>query len=272
MNDKNRIPGILSSVLIILASYIFVFFLNSLIIQMMVGKETSQIPPSTLKWFIGLMEFLLLVLPTWYLIRMKYDVKQIYFLKKTNWNYLFWVLVFSVGIFPLTDELDRIVQQIFHFEPIGEEFFEMMKYNSLGEFIFLLFSIAGVASFSEELLFRGLIFKSVSNKLGPIQGILFSALIWAILHGIINWTLQIFIIGLILGLLVYISKSIWPPVLFHAVNNGLTLLFVNTNEHVIQAYYEAHGHVKPLILVIAIIIVFFSAKKCLFRGTKSVKL
>ena len=80
--------------------------------------------------------------------------------------------------------------------------------------------------FAEELFFRGVLFVWIRNKLGFWIGAIISAAIFGILHGDISVAGATFVMGLILAWFYENSKSLWPPIMIHAVYNSLELIFL----------------------------------------------
>ncbi|GAA1645970.1 CPBP family intramembrane glutamic endopeptidase [Actinoplanes couchii] len=75
----------------------------------------------------------------------------------------------------------------------------------------------------EELLFRGVIANAL-NRYGWWAGVLLSAAIFALAHGI-NVILPVaFLVGVLSAILFRRTGSIWPSVLVHVVNNGVSTL------------------------------------------------
>jgi len=78
-------------------------------------------------------------------------------------------------------------------------------------------------AFMEELLFRGILLERVEALTGKWLSLLATALVFALAHVQVNYTAQVagfvafvFVLGLLWGLLMQKSKSIWGSVLFHA--------------------------------------------------------
>lgn len=95
------------------------------------------------------------------------------------------------------------------------------------EVILLLILVAGVVPFAEELFFRGLVYPLMRRDLGPALAIPLNAAVFALVHVIPQLLPGLFVIGLILTYLRERSGSIWPGVLYHALQNGLALLLIN---------------------------------------------
>ncbi|MXZ03271.1 MAG: CPBP family intramembrane metalloprotease [Chloroflexi bacterium] len=81
----------------------------------------------------------------------------------------------------------------------------------------------------EELFFRGMIITFLANATHPAIAVLISALVFALFHidpsyFSINQVIYIFCLGTVFGTAAVITKSIWPGVLMHALNNALVTL------------------------------------------------
>ncbi|HMP82799.1 MAG TPA: ABC transporter permease subunit/CPBP intramembrane protease [Verrucomicrobiota bacterium] len=74
----------------------------------------------------------------------------------------------------------------------------------------------------EELLFRGLIFSGF-RKYGAWVAIVVSALLFGIAHASIYRLLPTFALGLLMGVVIWRSGSIYCSMLVHALNNGLII-------------------------------------------------
>ena len=78
-------------------------------------------------------------------------------------------------------------------------------------------------AFCEEFLNRGMLLNN-TKKFGIKRAIFISALLFALLHFNINQVFYAFLIGLLLGGLTIITKSIWPAIIIHFTNNFLSVI------------------------------------------------
>lgn len=85
----------------------------------------------------------------------------------------------------------------------------------------ILFALSN--AFMEELLFRGLLLKRTEALTGPWTALFATTLVFALAHMQVTYTAQVFgfmafvfALGLMWGLLMQKSKSLWGSVLFHA--------------------------------------------------------
>ena len=95
-------------------------------------------------------------------------------------------------------------------------------------YLISIVSLVILPAVCEELLFRGLIFKALKPK-GKIFSIIISALMFALFHMSINQLFHPFIVGLILGLVMYKENNVTYCIIIHAINNfiSLTLQYLN---------------------------------------------
>jgi membrane protease YdiL (CAAX protease family) len=80
--------------------------------------------------------------------------------------------------------------------------------------------------FAEELFFRGVLYLWLRSRLGFWPALLLSSLIFGILHGDVSVAGATFVMGLALGWFYERSKSLWPSIIIHAMNNSLKLVLL----------------------------------------------
>ena len=85
-------------------------------------------------------------------------------------------------------------------------------------------AVALITPFSEELFFRGFVFRGLITKLGPYGSMVISAVIFSGFHLSLGVLIPIFITGLLLAWLYWRTGSLWAPVGAHAAQNTLALL------------------------------------------------
>lgn len=97
--------------------------------------------------------------------------------------------------------------------------------NSLFSLITAALVVVVLAPILEEIFFRGFLLRTLSDKIGIYLGSIVSALIFALLHFPWQSIIPIFILGLIINATVIRTKSIWPAIGFHILNNAIVLVF-----------------------------------------------
>ncbi len=93
-----------------------------------------------------------------------------------------------------------------------------------------LLGLAGLSLFAvfpplcEETCFRGLALRGFGREFGPVRAVLYTALLFAAMHGSLAQLLLMSFLGLYFGALSWLTESLWPSILAHAINNGAVLV------------------------------------------------
>lgn len=95
----------------------------------------------------------------------------------------------------------------------------------------MFLSIAVVAPFVEELVFRGAVYQGYRKAGGARRAVLWSALLFALMHMNFNQALYALVMGIFLALLAEAAGSLWASFLCHFVFNGwsVCLMFLTKN-------------------------------------------
>ncbi len=89
-----------------------------------------------------------------------------------------------------------------------------------------IISILIIAPISEEMLFRCYIYGYLRPKIGKIHSIIFTSIIFAVIHGSTFVILPIAVLGIFLNLLYERSQQIWLSIFVHSLHNTLTMLYL----------------------------------------------
>ena len=101
-----------------------------------------------------------------------------------------------------------------------------LNMNTYWDLLFNIIVMAIIPAFGEELLFRGLLQKSLFKKIGEIHiSIFITALLFSAIHFHLDGLLPRFFLGVILGYLFYWSQSLWIPIIAHFINNTMAIIF-----------------------------------------------
>jgi len=93
-----------------------------------------------------------------------------------------------------------------------------------------LLMIGVLAAVGEELIFRGIFQKLLTGMVkNPHLGILITAILFSAFHFQFFSFLPRFILGVILGYLMYLGRSIWFPIIAHFVNNAMGVVYYYFN-------------------------------------------
>lgn len=94
--------------------------------------------------------------------------------------------------------------------------------NSVWALIINLVLVALLPAICEETAHRGMLLQGM-KKVGTVRAIVYSSLLFGLLHLNINQTFYAIILGLIMAATVVMSGSIIPAMLIHFLNNGLSV-------------------------------------------------
>lgn len=117
----------------------------------------------------------------------------------------------------------------------------------------MIISTCFFAPILEEILFRGIIQKGLINKgISPAKAIIISAIVFGVVHGNPWQFMGAAILGSILGLVYYKTKTLLLPIMLHAFNNLMSsLLMIYTKE---ESYSGFFGISETNLLLIGIVL------------------
>lgn len=126
------------------------------------------------------------------------------------------------GIWPLPEELTEIL-------------IELMRADSVLEFMLVVILVAVVPAIAEEIIFRGIVQKSLIKRYGPALGIGLTALIFAAMH-INPWSfVPLLIGGTFFGYVAYRTGTLWASSLAHFGNNLIAIIGLNSEDSLTYA-------------------------------------
>jgi uncharacterized protein len=143
--------------------------------------------------------------------------------------------------------------------------------TTLGGFLVNILMIVLLPAVGEELLFRGLLQRLFSDWFRNAHlAILFTALVFGVVHLQFYGLLPRMMLGVIFGYLYYWTGSLWAPVFAHFLNNGAVVIASYlSNTGVIHGDYENFGNTGNVFLVTGSIL--FTALLMLFVFTRKKK-
>ncbi len=120
----------------------------------------------------------------------------------------------------------------------------------------------------EEILFRGLILNSL-RKYGLCVSIGISALFFSLMHMSLLQLPYTFLLGIVLGLVVYFTRNLWLSIIMHFVNNSIVLIwgyFGNKTYNFV--WYDILWGIGGLVLFSALLFVLYKLLNK-FGGSKT---
>lgn len=95
--------------------------------------------------------------------------------------------------------------------------------GGVGYFLLALFNSAVMPAFCEEFLSRGLILRGLKDTMRERTAIIFSAVLFGLMHANIRQTLYTMVGGIFLALITLRTKSIYPAMIIHFMNNAISV-------------------------------------------------
>ncbi|WP_195262451.1 type II CAAX endopeptidase family protein [Clostridium sp. 1001275B_160808_H3] len=93
-----------------------------------------------------------------------------------------------------------------------------------GNIFIALLTVGIIAPFTEEFMFRGVIFKTLNKNISILWTIIIQALFFGIFHGNLIQGTYATLLGLVFGYITYKTKSLWPSIIMHMINNSIATL------------------------------------------------
>lgn len=90
--------------------------------------------------------------------------------------------------------------------------------------IVVVFALAVLPAICEELIFRGILVRSLATRFSPVVAVVISALVFAGYHLSIIQLIPTFTLGLLAGLLTVRAHSVIPAMTAHLLNNAMAIL------------------------------------------------
>lgn len=147
----------------------------------------------------------------------------------------------SISLLPISIAMVLAIISIFLFTPVMNFFqalFETKGYavdntipmqdkmsNSFGFFMLGVLIYAVLPAIAEELIYRGIILKSLSSRYNGFVAITLSSIMFVLSHGSLQQTLYQLVLGIMLGYLAYVGGSLVYSCILHGLNNALVLVF-----------------------------------------------
>jgi len=133
------------------------------------------------------------------------------------------------------------------------EFFSDLMNQLTDDPVVMIITAVIMAPIFEEIIFRGIIQKGLMNKgVEPWKAILFSSIIFGVVHANPWQFVGAVLLGCVLGLVYYKTKSLLLPMLLHGFNNLCSSLLITYTKN--ESFAEAFKVSEWIILTIGIVL------------------
>lgn len=206
-------------------------------------------------------EALFLLVPWLYIRKKGYKLKALLRFKAVPAHILFYSFILGLALIVLTDEIDRLIEIVIPIPDIIKEMMKPLEFHSFWDGLLILLGTVVVASVGEEAMFRGFLQSTLEQKTEAHRAVIMTSVSWAVIHMNPYWAIEIFVMGIFLGYVAWRTKSLWPSILIHGMNNLVALVLLNTHWDENWSWYEWRGHVSPLILIAAGIALVYAVQQ-----------
>lgn len=133
-------------------------------------------------------------------------------------------LSYLLGLIPFSDKLKQ-------------EYVTQSSTLTEGNVVVAFIAVGILAPIAEEIFFRGLVYARFRRVTTPIVSALISSLLFGVSHGSIVWIVNAMAAGMLLAWVFETSRSLYPCIIVHAVNNVLSLFNMRAMSS-FTAFYE----------------------------------
>lgn len=167
-------------------------------------------------------EYIIILLPNILFIKiMGYSLKDVLRLNKVTLKQILYTFLIMIFAYPIAVFLNMIVMTILNTFSSAVPTTVPLP-TSYKEYIVGLFVIALAPGICEEVMFRGTMMKAY-DRLGYKKSIIITAILFGLFHfNIMNFIGPAFL-GIILGIIVHKSNSLFSSIIGHTINNGIAL-------------------------------------------------
>lgn len=217
-------------------------------------------------------EFLLILLPPLLLLRVKkYDIPAVLRLNRVSFLNLF--IIFSMMLFSLWIVTIINLFNLWMIKAVfGRVFVPVLPMGETPLLVNILV-IGGSAGICEEVMFRGVIQRSL-ERFGAFLSILVGGFLFGLFHMDFQKLIGTFLLGMLIGFIVYRTNSLFAGMFAHFTNNSLAVLIsslagnmkgaseITANEGYLDNYFGMLENMPPVQLTGVIIVWIMSALFC----------
>ena len=173
------------------------------------------------------------------------------------------LLLVCAGVFLLSWEASNLAAYVI---PVSDWLVESMARMMQGGLPSVV-TICVLAPVAEEMLFRGVFLRSFLHRHWPWTAILLSSLLFGLVHFDPGHMILATLLGIALGWLYYVTRSLWPSVIAHAFQNAGVMLYLTlAPESVITAEPGPIPVLPVPVLLAAAVSLWYGARRISAAG------
>jgi len=153
-------------------------------------------------------------------------------------------------IFELLEKIDKLIEKTY---------IEITTAHNIFDYFSVVLSVALVPAFCEEFLFRGFVQSNFEKRMKPFWAIVLTAFLFSIFHFNPFALLPLFLLGAYFSYLVYLTESIFIPVVLHFLNNFITvtLFYTMKSDELLKTRPSIDIPLSNLVFTLIFIIISF---------------
>jgi len=238
--------------------------ISAFIVGGMIMGISASSPEQTDKIYIYISFFLgqgiILVPPLYYLTIKKKPILQSLRINLVSIQTIQYSFIFSLGVLIIFDALDRIIHQIIPTPDYIIDLGQIMQPDSTLGYVFLFLAVVIIAPIGEEIVFRGFLQKFLEDYWKDItRAVLVTSLFFAMIHFNPFWTIQIYLLGIVLGFLSWKTKSVIPSILLHSINNGVAYILSIFDNNSLNIYLW-NENISPVFILLGFYFIYIGLK------------
>jgi uncharacterized protein len=150
---------------------------------------------------------------------------------------MWWSLIGLLGLLPVVQWLAQLNHRLplpEWLQRMDEASVEMIRNLLAGDLglPFMLFALAVVPAFCEEVLFRGYVQRKAERRFGIATAIVVTGVIFGLYHLRFTQLIPLSVLGVYIGYVLWRTGSIWPAIAVHFANNALLIVAADRTREV----------------------------------------
>lgn len=135
------------------------------------------------------------------------------------------------------------------FSNMGTEALDKI-YQAVDSSFGAVISVVIIGPIYEEIIFRGICLNFLNKRIGIVSTIVIQAILFGIVHGNMRQFIYATILGIILGIFVIYTESIYSSMIVHIIGNGLSVIIsLNENVQWVQNITLAIMYLSTIVLI-----------------------
>lgn len=139
-----------------------------------------------------------------------------------------------------------------------------------GPIVIAFITVGIIAPIAEEFLFRGVVFNTLQKRFSPAWTIVIQGVLFGVFHLNLVQGSYATILGIVYGYVTYKTKSLWPAIIMHIVNNSMpfimTIIFGNYN------FSTTVSLIQAVVAVVGIAVTLFLVSRTNYKVSEEVPL